>query len=280
MQNCYTMTSDVENLSTLERGNPGCICDPLKPVLVRSLETHEPGLRRNVRAHPRGQLLWAENGILRVHACGAHWLVPTSHAVWIRGETEHEVIAESGVSACFIYIDPSVLRGRASACEVVHMTPLMQHLVRRFRQISEDEPESARAQRMAQVIIDELTTLPEAPLRLPAGTDPRLQRVTNRLMARPEDRSGLEEMAQFSGTGARTLERLFQRETGLKFSEWRSRLRLMEAVNHLSHGKSSAEIAARLGYRSASAFVAAFRRSFGVPPQSYLKAGRGVQAGA
>ncbi|MAM11287.1 MAG: hypothetical protein CML23_12660 [Rhizobiaceae bacterium] len=66
---------------------------------------------------------------------------------------------------------------------------------------------------------------------------------------------------------------LFKRETGLSFSEWRNRLRLMEAVNHLSHGKSSVEIAGLLGYRSASAFVAAFGRGFGVPPQSYLKVG-------
>nr|WP_272212111.1 AraC family transcriptional regulator [Marinicella sp. W31]MDC2878014.1 AraC family transcriptional regulator [Marinicella sp. W31] len=211
-----------------------------------------------------------------MRSCGAHWLAPTSHAVWIPGDTVHEVMMETDVSACFIYIDPSVTGVRGKRCEVLHMTPLMRHLLLRFR-IPEPLTEEAegRLSRLAAVIIDELSTLPNAPLNLPAGSDPRLKRVTNRLLENPDDHASLEELARFAGAGARTLERLFQRETGLRFSEWRNRLRLMEAVEHLSHGRSSVEIAGLLGYRSASAFVAAFRRHFGLPPQSYLRTGSG-----
>lgn len=272
------MTSDVENLTNLKPKSPGWVEDPSRPVLAFSHDWRAGDMGRSAHSHPRGQLLWAEDGILRVRCCGAHWLVPSSHAVWIRGGIEHEVVMETDLSTRFIYVDPSISRARESRCEVLHMTTLMRHLILRFCQLVESNAVTPRLTNLAEVILDELRTLPNAPLSLPAGTDPRLQRVTSRLIATPDESAGLDELARFSGAGTRTLERLFQRETGLRFSEWRSRLRLMEAVNHLSHGKSSAEIAALLGYRSTSAFVAAFRRNFGVPPQSYLRSGGELEA--
>ena len=267
------MPNDIEFASFIvPEDGPGWIIDSARPVTAKAQRWRAGEIGRAPHAHPRGQLLWAEEGILRVHSCGAHWLAPTSHAVWIPGNITHEVVMETDVSACFIYIDPSVTNLRGLHCEVLYMTPLMRQLLLRFRALG-PTGNRERLSRLSGVIIDELAVLPTAPLSLPAGSDPRLARVTNRLLERPDDRANLEELARFAGAGARTLERLFKRETGLSFSEWRNRLRLMEAVNHLSHGKSSVEIAGLLGYRSASAFVAAFGRGFGVPPQSYLKVG-------
>ncbi|WP_319519293.1 helix-turn-helix transcriptional regulator [uncultured Martelella sp.] len=269
------MPNHIEVTSSImpEQG-PGWIIDASRPVTARVQRWQAGEIGRAPHAHPRGQLLWAEEGILTVRACGTRWLAPTSHAIWIPGGTVHDVMMETDVSACFIYIDPSVSGVREKRCEVLHMTPLMRQLLLRFRNPGpETDGRQGRLSRLCAVIIDELATLPNAPLSLPAGIDPRLKRVTGRLLERPDDNANLGELARFAGAGTRTLERLFQRETGLRFSEWRSRLRLMEAINHLSHGRSSVEIAGLLGYRSASAFVAAFRRHFGVPPQSYLKAG-------
>ncbi|MBB4121468.1 AraC family transcriptional regulator [Martelella radicis] len=267
------MPNDIElTPSVMPEDGPGWIIDAARPVTVRAQRWRAGEVGRTAHAHPRGQLVWAEEGILRVHSCGAHWLAPTSHAVWIPGEVFHAVVMETDVSTCFIYIDPSVTDLRGRHCEVLYMTPLMRQLLLRFRALGLSGNRD-RLSRLSGVIIDELAFLPTAPLSLPAGSDPRLVRVTGRLLERPDDHANLEELARFAGAGTRTLERLFRRETGLSFSEWRNRLRLMEAVNHLSHGKSSVEIASLLGYRSASAFVAAFRRNFGVPPQSYLKDG-------
>ncbi|WP_210275297.1 AraC family transcriptional regulator [Martelella soudanensis] len=259
-----------------EDEGPGSILDPARPVTARSRRWKAGEVGRALHSHPRGQLLWAEEGILRVRSGDTHWLAPSSHCVWIPGDVVHAVAMETDVSACFIYIDPSVTRVDKGECEVLHMTALMRQLILRFCALAlETAAKGERLSRLSQVIIDELATLPSAPLSLPAGSDPRLKRVTDRLLESPHDHAGLEELARSSGAGVRTLERLFRRETGFSFSEWRSRLRLMEAVNQLSHGKSSTEIAGRLGYMSVSAFVAAFRRHFGVPPQSYLNGGQG-----
>ena len=49
-------------------------------------------------------------------------------------------------------------------------------------------------------------------------------------------------------------------------------LRLADAVCRLALGEPVARVAASLGYRSASAFSAMFRRALGAPPQRYLPA--------
>jgi len=70
---------------------------------------------------------------------------------------------------------------------------------------------------------------------------------------------------------ARTLARLFVKETGLTFGAWRQQARLLKALEWLAEGRPVTAIAFDLGYESPSAFIAMFRRTFGVPPGRYLK---------
>ncbi|WP_176085457.1 helix-turn-helix transcriptional regulator [Martelella sp. HB161492] len=265
------MTTDIANPSDLSPEAPGWLVDPARPLLFRAGRWNAGDIGRAPHSHPRGQLLWAQEGVLTVRSCGAQWLVPPSHAVWIDGDVRHSVAMQTSATTCFIYVDPSVEISGRGRCEVLHMSALMKALILRFRALSDASGEAARLTHLSAVILDELAALEAAPLSLPAGSDPRLRRVTARLLENPEDNTPLAALAPFAGASTRTLERLFVAETGLRFCEWRTRLKLMEAVNDLGQGKSSAAIAARLGYRSASAFSAAFRRQFGRPPQSFLE---------
>ena len=56
------------------------------------------------------------------------------------------------------------------------------------------------------------------------------------------------------------------KETGLSFGAWRLRIIMLAATHHLLAGKRVEEVAEMLGYSSASAFTAAFRRVFGFTP--------------
>ena len=62
-----------------------------------------------------------------------------------------------------------------------------------------------------------------------------------------------------AGASARTLARLFRRETGMSFQAWRRQLRLTEALASLAQGATPARAAAAVGYASGPAFGAAFR---------------------
>jgi AraC-like DNA-binding protein len=105
---------------------------------------------------------------------------------------------------------------------------------------------------------------------VPACNDTRLRRVTEALLADPSDPRGLEQFAAMAGASARTLARLFRRETGMSFGAWRQQARLIEALARLGAGEPVTNVALELGYESPSAFTAMFRRSLGVTPSRYF----------
>lgn len=57
----------------------------------------------------------------------------------------------------------------------------------------------------------------------------------------------------------------------MSFAHWRRRIRFHRAVDALVAGRPIAEVAHNNGYRSASAFTAAFRKSMGMAPSQIHK---------
>lgn len=249
----------------------GYLRDPDRPILCTGRDL-PPQHGVVPHQHSRGQLLWAMQGVLRITAAEAIWIVPPSHVVWIPGDTLHSLQSETAAVVRNLYTDPSLsLRATAPACAVLGLTALMRALILRLYTEPTETAFSAQQLRLCSVIADEIDSLPEAPLHLPGGRDPRLVRLIHHLTRHPDDPRPLPELARIAAASPRTLERLFQQETGLGYRQWRSRQRLLLAIERLNLGQSSTSIAYALGYRSPSAFTAAFHAQFGQPPQSFLK---------
>lgn len=267
------MPTDVAKTPLLDPSDIAFTLDPRRPILTdgRVIET---GHSVRAHSHPRGQLLWAMRGVLRVTIDSGIWLVPPSHTVWIPGGLEHQITVESRAELLNIYVDPSI-RVRPDSqprpgCAVLLLSPLAREMIRRLGESDTSAPFDDRLLRFCRVLLDELETLSEAPLNLPGGRDERLCRVTRHLLSQPDTSSQLAELGQIAGASPRTLERLFKAETGLTFRQWRSKLRLLSAIEALNRGESSTAIAYSLGYSSPSAFIAAFREAFGTTPQRFL----------
>ncbi len=73
------------------------------------------------------------------------------------------------------------------------------------------------------------------------------------------------------GASERTLARAFQAGAGIPFGRWRILLRLQAALPALAAGQPVGAVARRVGYESASAFVAAFRLETGLTPAAYFR---------
>jgi AraC-like DNA-binding protein len=100
--------------------------------------------------------------------------------------------------------------------------------------------------------------------------DRRLQSICLALLQKPDHLNTLEDWAQQVGASSRTLARLFQQQLKMTFNDWRQQLRLMEALPRLLAGESVQSVAQDLGYGSARAFSAMFRRLLGENPRQYL----------
>jgi AraC-like DNA-binding protein len=87
----------------------------------------------------------------------------------------------------------------------------------------------------------------------------------------PADDRTLAEWGREVGASSRTLSREFLSDTGLPFARWRALVRLHSAMEALGTGETVSEVARKVGYESASAFVAAFKRETGITPARYFR---------
>ena len=132
-----------------------------------------------------------------------------------------------------------------------------------------DRSNPARA-RLIDFLIDQLSALPAIPLQLPLPKDVRARRAAEYLRAHPDDAGAIESVAKRVATSARTLERVFRKETGMTIGKWRQQLRLLEAMRSLAAGRPVTAVALEVGYESPSAFIAMFKRTLGTTPHRYF----------
>ncbi|OCZ57563.1 hypothetical protein A7P21_00715 [Acinetobacter seifertii] len=69
----------------------------------------------------------------------------------------------------------------------------------------------------------------------------------------------------------RTISRIFIRDTGMNYQNWRQQWRLLRAIEMLSEGIQISEVAQQLEFISDSAFIVFFRQHTGTTPVRYLQ---------
>lgn len=244
----------------------------LRPIHARR-ENLPAGSWTKPHAHAWAQFTYASSGILEVRTPQGSHIVPPQRAVWVPPGTEHAVLTSSPASLRSLYIGADAAPWVATArCRVLEVTPLARELVLAMSNLSPRYPLGGPEERLAAVLLDQLENLPEADFTLPFPDEPRLAGICSALRDHPEDNRTLPELAGGAGMSGRTLSRLFERETGLSFREWRLRLRLLLSLSALQRGESVTAAALDSGYDSPSAFIAAFKRHFGRTPGEFFLA--------
>lgn len=261
---------NVANLPKLAPIEIGYCVDPKLPIIPFALQVKQAGCAAP-HAHPRGQLIYASSGVMRVVSRNDVWVVPPSQAVWVPPDIEHEVYFPGEVSLRNLFIDPSVVVRLPNECAILKVSPLLRELILKAVTVGDSYGAESAGYRLMVVLLDELRQAEVTVLFLPMGRDERLQRVIEALLNNPGDKRELGELASMAGASARTLSRLFVRETGLTFTAWRKRHIVQEAVERLGKGQSVTRVAYDLGYQSMSAFIEMFRHTLGVSPRTYMR---------
>lgn len=228
--------------------------------------------------HGWAQLIYASEGVMTVSAETGNWVVPPQRAVWVPAGMVHSIVIERAARMRSLYVLPDAAPGLPRDCCVVSVPPLLRALILRAATLPRLYDEDGADGRLMRVLLDEIRHLPSAPLHLPRPSDPRLARVTDALLRDPADDRPFSAWARIAGASPRTLARLFAAQTGLSFRAYRQRARLLRALVELARGAAVTTVAIDLGYDSPSAFIAAFKRTFGVTPSRYFRPAPGLSA--
>jgi len=220
--------------------------------------------------HPWGQLAYAAEGVIEVHADASRFVAPPQRAIWIPAGIVHRVTCAPSTTIRSLYIQADLPGWTTGRCRVIEVSPLLREMIRRFSAMPVEYDENGAGGRFAAVLMDQIAEAREVELRLPLPHSPLLQKLCRSLQDHPDEKHQLADWALRAGVSEKTLSRLFLKETGLTFRVWRQRMRLLGALPALEQGNKVTAVASDCGYDSLSAFIAAFKRQFDCTPGEYL----------
>ena len=239
--------------------------------LVRSLAArYSAGTLVPPHRHEWHQLIYAREGVMWVQTEEGDWVVPPNRAVWVPAGVRHGIEMVGPVFIHTLYLAAGIAGELPPSCCAVNVSPLLREIVLRTIELGMLHAEVPAQGRLLGVLVDQVSGLPAIPLQLPSPSDERARRAAAWLKAHPDDAGSIGQMAKRVAASARTLERLFHKETGLTFGRWRQQLRLLQALRLLAAGRPVTAVALEVGYESTSAFIAMFKRALGTTPRRYF----------
>lgn len=223
-------------------------------------------------SHPTHELLWNRRGASTATIGSRTWTITPSVGLWIPAGLSHSAKAPAGTWYRTAHVDVHHASPLPAEPVAVEVTPLLTLLLERLTARALPADSRDLTERM---VFDVLEPSPHA-LLVQRPDSALLRPVVTALEAHPGDSRTLTDWAQRLGVSERTVTRAFRSETGLSFGAWHAALRAQRAALLLGGGITAEEVALRVGFSSASAFGAAFRRTTGLTPGQLRSTGTGV----
>ena len=222
-------------------------------------------------SHNKHQLIYAIQGVMVVNAALNQWTVPPSRGIWMPSGQVHAIRCVGQVKMRSVFVRPDVQQALPGEPKAVSISPLLSELIQASIAIAEPYEQNSREARVMHLILDELKILPPLPLPLPQPADPRIQAICSTLHQHPGDGSTLADWSARLHLDEKTIQRLFQKSTGMTFGQWRQQARLLLALERIAVGEKIIDVAGQLGYESPSAFTSMFKKQFGMTPSKFFK---------
>jgi AraC-like DNA-binding protein len=236
------------------------------PTRTRTLT---PGERIDAHRHDDHQIVYAGSGVLAVTTDAGTWFAPGTRAIWVPAGCVHAHRAHGHLDLHLLGLPPDTNPLDLDAPTVLAVSPLLRELILAYTHDTPDTHDTPERRRLRAVLLDQLRASPQQPVQLPTPTDPRLAAVCDLLHRDPADPRTLAALGHATGAGERTLSRLFRRELGMTFPQWRTQLRLYHALRMLADDMPVTAVAHRCGWSSTSAFIDVFRNAFGYTPGTH-----------
>lgn len=220
-------------------------------------------------AHEWHQLISVTAGLMTVTTEVGSWTAPPHWAIWVPAQVRHSIRFIGPSRYASLYLRPDSAPALPDGCTALAVSPLLAALIGRVIAIGMLDRRDPVEQALATLIAAELHEIPVAPFTIAHPISPQLRHVAELIADEPADCDSLT-IARRAGIGLRTLERRFLAETGMTLGQWRRHRLLLRSLEALAAGTPVKAAAAIASYASPSAFVAAFRSSFGITPGRYF----------
>lgn len=215
--------------------------------------------------HPRHQFLTAAAGSCVLTIGDGGFRVSRTRGVWIpRG-----VVHSAHYGEEFVALPFQVAEDGPTEPTVVEITTSLRRLLlawqwsRRGPQRTWYEREFTRGLRQANVRTPLLVLEPTGELTGPVVAHLRQHPASDRTLA---------EWAPLLHTSVASLRRAFLAETGISYSQWRTRYRLNRSLPGLLAGRPIAVVAREVGFTN-NGYTQAFRRHLGCLPSGFVTSG-------
>jgi AraC-like DNA-binding protein/quercetin dioxygenase-like cupin family protein len=244
------------------------------PSLRSVVRTYAAGHITPRHEHDWPQLLYASGGVMAVETASGSWIVPPQRAIWLPPRAWHITRMLTEVRLASLYLRRT--RHSPTRCEILEIGPLMRELLVAANDVDFSGSLTRREASLATLIGEELAIAPRGGSPIPMPEDRRLLPFCQRVLKDPTLHASLEAHATAMAMTPKTVSRLFQRELGMTFRDWRQLVQSTYALAHLIQGEPVKVVASRLGY-TASAFSVMMRRNLRLAPATLRHAYRAAQ---
>lgn len=221
-------------------------------------------------SHTFAQFHFSRQGSMRIDVAGKCWVIPAHYGIWIPHNTAHAVWALDDVYLENLDIEPDFIPQPIDECRVVAISDFVREFIHYATTNTPAHYDiNSKEGQLVSVLLDVILKLPEVELVLPWPQNAALMKVCRTIQESPGQEHSMELWASHLGMSARTFSRHFKKETGMPFSAWKQKMRILESVMILKKNKNVTAVALEVGYSSTAAFSYAFRQAFGVPPSGY-----------
>lgn len=215
---------------------------------------------------PWGELNFALHGVINLHAENTDYISPPQYAIWLPPNTAHSAHSQANTLYITLVIAQAYCSVLPPSIKLIEISPILLSIVHDFIRRGIRRPETLTDQRLAQVIIDQIQYAACYDHYLPWSYHAKLEPVLRQIQQHPASLVTLQQCAELAGLSERHLLRLSQQELNMSLNEWRSRAKLLVAIDLLEKQHSIKSIAHYLGYQSSSAFIGMFQRMTGKSP--------------
>ncbi|UKB85420.1 helix-turn-helix transcriptional regulator [Chryseobacterium sp. MEBOG06] len=218
----------------------------------------------------KAQLLYAPSGCMTVTTSDRQFVLPPFRMLWIPANEVHRVNFRNVVAYRSVYFDDGYAeKYMNSSLKVLHVNSLLKEIVERIC-FWKWAPADSSQENIVKVFWDEISLAPEEKLVLKMPQDRRLKKTVEEWTVRNSIPPMLNKLAEEIGAVEKTISRIFKKETGLTYQEWRQQWRLQRSIELLVDGHSIGEVSHLLDFSSDSAFIEFFKKHTGSTPLQYL----------